>query len=127
MTLSVFISRACSCMCIVWYSPHFFTDPHSIAREQTREEHGGESLVPLGSEPERLQPQLFTQSAPAFGAGSQKVIGATYGLESIPGMYDNRPERCIHVHPHMQVVNIQAQVLGLSLAADSNRRCTTYA
>lgn len=53
---------------------------------------GNDSLVPVGFTPVVQDNKPVTQNA-TFGQGVTSSVGAGFGLEAVPGMYDGRPER----------------------------------
>lgn len=52
---------------------------------------GQDSLVPLGESFEKTNPSQGVQMS--FGQGINSSVGAGFGLEAVPGMYEGRPER----------------------------------
>lgn len=58
-----------------------------VARKEAREQGG--ALVPQGSAEDTIN---LKESKLGFGQGVDRALGAGFGIEKIPGMYENRPE-----------------------------------
>eukprot|EP01041_Mallomonas_annulata_P001784 gene1784-3463_t len=71
----------------------FILDDDNEIRKARSTARGEDSLlIPMGSIPE-MKPSTTSTPQISYGQGVTKSIGASHGLEAIPGMYDGRPER----------------------------------
>lgn len=62
------------------------------AIRQARAEVRTDSLVPLGEDFEQHNPSKGVSNM-SFGQGLTTSVGAGFGIEAVPGLYDGRPDR----------------------------------